>query len=295
MRLTLPHAALGLAALGLAFALAGGYDATIAWALDAQRGLQNDLARLVGLARQGDPWVALGLVATAGLYGLVHAAGPGHGKFLLGGAALAQGGSPRGMAGLALASSLAQGLVAVVLVYGGLGLLSLGAKTAVDLTDQVLTPLSYAAVALIGAVLVWRGALALRAKPAPVHHHNHHHHDDCGCGHSHGPTAAQVAGALTWRDRAALVAGIALRPCTGAVMVLVIAWNFGLHALGLAAVLAMSLGTGLVTGGVALAALGLRGAGFLAAPGLRSLGPLLQLGAGALILALSLGLLRASL
>jgi ABC-type nickel/cobalt efflux system permease component RcnA len=218
------------------------------------------------------------------------------------------------MAGLAIASSLAQGLTAVVLVYAGLGLLSVGMRWAENVTNDILTPLSYAVIALIGVVLIWRGARALLQymRPAPVHahldhdhghhdhaHHEHTHDDQCGCGHRHGPTVEEVSNLKGWRDALALIAGIAIRPCTGAVIILVIAWQTGLHMLGFAAVFAMALGTGAFTAMVALASVSVREASFSVsgstAARLSLVAPALQLAAGGIILMLSLGLLSASL
>ena len=102
-----------------------------------------------------------------------------------------------------------------------------------------------------------------------------------------------------WRDALALIAGIAIRPCTGAVIVLVIAWQTGLHVLGLAAVFAMALGTGAFTALVALASVSAREASFSlsgsATARLSLVAPALQILAGVLVLFLSLGMLRASL
>lgn len=283
--------------------LGGQYAGLTGWAVEEQRALQNELARLVMAARRGEAEVVWGLVAASGIYGLVHAAGPGHGKFLIGSAGLASRARARNLATLALVSSLAQGGVAVALVYGGLGLLAFGAGFAVETTERVLTPMSYAAVAAIGAVLVWRGARTLAApglqRLLGGRHRHGHGEEACGCGHRHGPTAEEVARVHGWRDALALVAGIAVRPCTGAVMLLVIAWQTGLYALGIGAVLAMALGTGIITGSVALASVALRQASFTASGGTAArialLAPALQLAAGGLVLILSLGLLAASL
>lgn len=310
MRVVAALALIALAAAALWIWQTGRWADLTVWAVTQQREVQNDLARLVMAARRGEAGVVWGLIAASGLYGVVHAVGPGHGKFLIGGAGIASRAPARTMAALALASSLAQGATAVVLVYAGLGLLSLGAGWAVDATERILTPLGYAAIAAIGAVLTWRGVRVLlpRLAAAPAGHshpharsqgHDHSHAGPCGCGHRHAPTLEDVARLSGWRDAAALVAGIAIRPCTGAVMVLVIAWQTGLHALGLSAVLAMALGTGAVTAVVALASVALRETGFAASGAdgsrLAVVAPALQLGAGAVVLALSLGMLAASL
>lgn len=82
-------------------------------------------------------------------------------------------------------------------------------------------------------------------------------------------------------------------------MVLVIAWQTGLHLLGLGAVTAMALGTGAFTAMVALGSVSLREASFnvtgSTAARLSLIAPALQLGAGGIVLIFSLGLLSASL
>lgn len=325
MRIALGLGLAVVAAAAIWFWMSGQYAQTMLWAVTQQRVFQNELAALIIQARKGESGIVWGLILASGLYGFVHAVGPGHGKFLIGGAGLGSRAKARTMAALAMVSALAQGLTAVLLVYVGLGIISVGTGWAVKATDEILTPLSYAVIALIGAVLIWRGGRLLwsnfAAAPAVAghdhhhsHSHDHHHHDhdhhhheghshahgdSCGCGHRHGPTVEEVENLRGWRDAVALVAGIAIRPCTGAVMVLVIAWQTGLHLLGLGAVFAMALGTGAFTAMVALASVSVREASFSlsgnAAARLSYIAPALQLGAGGLILIFALGLLSASL
>ena len=158
------------------------------------------------------------------------------------------------------------------------------------MAEDWLTPLSYTAIGALGLWLVWRGLRGLRPAPA-AHDHHHHDHDhvhDAHCGHAHGPTAEEVARVTSFRDAALLVGGIALRPCTGAIFLLIICWRLGVDAAGIAGVLAMALGTATVTIAVALLSATAREgtlAGLAESAVARRVLPALELTAGALILA----------
>lgn len=79
-------------------------------------------------------------MGAAGAYGIVHAVGPGHGKYLVGGVGLGTSVPAVRLLAVALASSLAQALWAIVLVYGGFQLLSLSAQRMTSLAEDVLAP-----------------------------------------------------------------------------------------------------------------------------------------------------------
>jgi len=137
----------------------------------------------------------------------------------------------------------------------------------VGTADDVLAPVSYVMIVLIGVWLLLRGLRKmLPRKESAGHEHNHHdhdHHHDGGhcheCGHKHGPTAEEAAGVTSLREALILIGGIAIRPCTGALFVLVITLGMGIPLAGIAGAFAMALGTAVVTIGVGLGAVGLRG------------------------------------
>ena len=261
MRYLLSFAALVvLAALGWLW-LSGGFDQLSAWAADQQRGFQNTIARALRSARAGEAGAVMALLGACFAYGLAHAAGPGHGKVLIGGYGFARKVPMLRLSLIALLASLGQAVTAVVLVYLGVLVLNIGRQAMVNVTEAMMAPISYGAIGLIGLWLVWRGARKLLARP---HHHDHDHaHEGDGavcssCGHAHGPTLDQVDRAGTLREAIALIAGIAIRPCTGALFVLIITWQMGIGGLGIGGAFAMALGTALITILVGLAAGGLR-------------------------------------
>lgn len=255
------------------FAVAYWSDPLIAWASDQQRALQSELANALLAVRGGDTAAVASVIGVCAAYGVVHAIGPGHGKLLIGGAALTSRRTAGRMAGLGLAASLTQGATAILLVYGGLGLFSVASRELIGLSEGWLTAASYAAIGVVGIWMLWRGArLSWRlarqktAEDHAHHHHDHHDHHDggaCAAGCRHGPTASEVERIGGWRDALALIASIGMRPCSGAMIVLALSWRFETYAVGAAAAIAMALGTGLVVSAVALTATRLRDAGRL--------------------------------
>ena len=103
-----------------------------------------------------------------------------------------------------------------------------------------------------------------------AHHHHHHddghrhHHDDGHShggfwGHSHGPTPTELAGPGGWAKGLGAIFAVGLRPCSGAILVLVFALAQGLFLAGVAATFVMGLGTALTVGVIAVIAVGAKG------------------------------------
>ncbi len=240
--------------------LSGGFDQIAAWAALEQREFQNRIARTLRGLRGGEAGALVLLLSACFAYGFFHAVGPGHGKVLIGGYGLGRRVPMLRLAGIGLAASLGQAVTAVALVYAGVFVLSLGREHLIGVTERVMAPASYAAIALVGCWLVWRGARRTLATGVSDGSHDGHQHDhDCGCGHRHGPTVHEVAEARTLQETLALIGAIAIRPCTGALFVLLITWQMGIGAAGVAGAFAMALGTATVTIAVGLGAAGLRG------------------------------------
>lgn len=261
----LPLACGALLAVALPVHAAEAADA-LTWAFAQQRALHRELTdALRALEQTADAGAALWLIAASFVYGVLHAAGPGHGKAVLSAYLLTHPARVRRGAALGAVASLAQGVTAIVLVYGLIWLAGWRAgetAAAVSWSER----LSYAMLAGMGAWLSVRAVRSLAAllRPAPLpatghdhHHHHHDHHHGCGC--AHAPSAAEVEAATDWRAGLGLALSIGLRPCSGAVLVLVFAYSLKIAWAGMLAAMAMATGTAITVAALALLAVQARG------------------------------------
>lgn len=208
-----------------------------------QRAFHDRIAGDIGLLHTGDaPFAAAaGIILASFLYGVFHAIGPGHGKVIVTGYLLADDSTVRRGIMLTCLSALLQALVAiavVVLLFYGLGMARAQAETA----GVWLETASYVFIALIGAMLLLRGVRDLAQKD---HVHSH------DCSHVHGIDAHSALSASHWKTMMGLVLSIGMRPCSGALVVMVFACILGEVMAGVAATFAMAVGTALTTSAVA--------------------------------------------
>lgn len=277
-------------------------DRFTVWVYTQQRKFHRQLTDYLRQMRDGGGMlVGWALIGASFLYGVFHAAGPGHGKTVMTGYLLSQGETVRRGVILSVAAAFCQGLVAIVIVYGIVGIAGLlprDTQTAVMWSERA----SFALVAVLGAMLLVRAARRfVRRRQASGQHHHGHNHDHVhgeNCDHAHGPTAEQVEKASDFKTTAAVVLSIGIRPCTGAVIVLVFASATGLNWAGLAAVMAMSAGTAVTVSGLAAAAVGIRNAAwhipFLSGKGSGVIGDAVVAVGGIAILWIGVSLLMAS-
>ncbi len=249
---------LGLFAL---LALAGAYWLWQAWpqvmmqSIIWQREVNQQMSGLLK-AVAADPTRAGGsLLIFSLLYGVLHALGPGHGKIVITTWLATHPSKLKSSIGLTLASSLLQGVVAIALVVVVLGLLQLPARQ-LHASSFWLEKGSYALVGVLGLLLCWRALKKLRVllrKPAFKRFTPHHVHDaHCGCGHQHLPTEDQLQHGDDWRARLMIILSMGMRPCSGAIMVLLFSKVIGVFGWGMASALAMSAGTSVTITSLAL-------------------------------------------
>ena len=241
------------------------------WILTKQAEFYRLLSSAVTAAKT-DGKAAFGLAWLSFLYGIFHAAGPGHGKAVISSYLVADDATMKRGIVLSFASAIAQAISAVALV--GIAALVLGATAkAMNDTVRFLELGAYAVIVLFGISLTWRKGrafLAMWSSRHAKHHAEHHHHDhghrhdhghghdhvhDEHCGHSHGPEPAELKGKGWLKRGLTAVVAVGLRPCSGAILVLVFALSQGIFAIGVAATFAMALGTAITVTAIALLAL----------------------------------------
>ncbi len=200
-----------------------------------QRSLNLELSRLLQAVAENPAAAGLSLLGFSFVYGVVHALGPGHGKIVITTWLATHPSKLKSSINLTLAASLLQGLVAIALVVVVLALLQLPARQ-LHLSSFWLEKGSYLLVGALGLLLCWRALKKLRlllSRPTFTAFTPHHvHHEHCGCGHQHLPAPDQLQSGDDWRARAAIVLSMGMRPCSGAIMVLLFSKVIGGVQLG---------------------------------------------------------------
>ncbi len=261
---------------------------TVTWIARSQSALTNRLHGQLHGAPSGAGFGGFAIILASFVYGLLHAAGPGHGKVVAGAYFLANPGRPAQAIGLSAAMAFLQAASAIVIVTA---LLLVAGTTISQLTLQAkfVEALAYGLILLLGLAMLLRCVTGRGTCSACADH-----------GGEPGQRPAGQGGRL--RDYAALAVGVGLRPCSGALLLLLFTLAAGMFHIGVVATLAMALGSAItislsalgaisVRHGVSKLALNAGGAaavqrfGPMAARGAEAFGGLLIAAAGALFLA----------
>lgn len=264
------------------------------WIQEQQRNFYGAMTN--ALDRMRSDWTAFWVLGGLSfLYGIFHAAGPGHGKVVISSYVLANERQLRQGIALSALSALLQSLVAIGFVLLLAGVLQM-TSTAMGDAAHWVGVLSYALVALLGLWLIVRKIFGWghhhhhhHDKPVKrdiwhdhdgqdhIHPHHHHHHDHGETGHQahdhdhdhdhgHDHHAAHMHHAVGpadlkggWREKLGVVLAVGLRPCSGALVVMVFALSQGVLAAGVVSVLLMGLGTAITVAALASLAVGAKG------------------------------------
>ncbi|MBE2898722.1 zinc transporter permease subunit ZevB [Pasteurellaceae bacterium 20609_3] len=253
------------------------YPNLLAQVMRWQRLFNQSISENLHLVRQAPAYAGGYLVLVSFLYGVFHAVGPGHGKFIIASYLSANSMQIKKGIRLTLVASLVQGLVAILMTSIVVVVLTLSSRY-FKLTQVWMERASFAIMVLIGLYwLVMSGKKwlsAVRAKPAaaikavkikrinataPIPQASNiglkkplsHSDDGCGCGHKHAPNAQELAAASDWKSQLMIILSIGMRPCSGAIFVLFLAYMLDLYPWGMLATMAMAIGTGLSLSGFA--------------------------------------------
>jgi nickel/cobalt transporter (NicO) family protein len=235
---------------------------------------------LVGAVRaiKDSPYAVWGLASLSFLYGVFHAAGPGHGKAVITSYMISNERALKRGIVIAFLAALLQGLVAIALV-GTAALIFNATAARMNAAARYLEYAAYAGIialglsllvnktrALISAVREAYGARSIPVFAGPsnnlayaqanktgsfVADDGSAHVHSADCGHLHAPDPRQLGAGFSWRSAALTIVTAGARPCSGAILILVFSIAQGLFMAGVFAVFAMSLGTAITTGALA--------------------------------------------
>ncbi|KEY57047.1 nickel/cobalt transporter [Serratia sp. DD3] len=233
---------------------------TVVW----QKKLNQEMALLLQQVKAAPQQAGMALMLFSLGYGVLHALGPGHGKVVIATYLATHPTRLKTSLKLTFAASLLQGGVAIGLVTLVLVVLQLSSSQ-LHQSSFWLERGSYILVILLGVLLSWRALkrlyLAIKSlRPVPALRINrlqplpdtHTHGIDCGCGHRHLPNDAELQAGKDWRTTAAIVLAMGMRPCSGAILVLLFSKVIGVFTWGIFSALAMALGTSMTISLLAL-------------------------------------------
>ncbi|KGT87468.1 nickel/cobalt transporter [Enterobacter cancerogenus] len=220
------------------------WTAFLAWSLQTQIQLHRLLVTHLLQINTGQYSAGLWLIGVTFIYGILHAVGPGHGKFIVT-TWLTTHQPPRGVAlSVPFLGSLVQGLSAIAFVF----ILAVGFNLTTGDLSTSRWYLEKASALFIAALGVMMMVQAWRARNKHLHQHEHEQHHN-GCGHHHGITTESVD---NWKAWIGIIVATGVRPCSGALTVLLFASVIGITRWGMFAVMTMALGTGMALVALAL-------------------------------------------
>ena len=261
--------------------LSAGYAIWQAWpslilaSMHWQKDINEQIIELLNSAQTQLVASGFSLIFLAFIYGVLHSLGPGHGKLIVTTYLATHPTKVKISLILTVLSALLQALVAIIVVSV---LLLLFNSTMREVNNEAnhLISLSFYSVVILGSIVIWRNAKVLfkrsYSRPATIkiktikpiinniNRNNHNNtlntnktqHNMCGCGHVHFANAKDINKADSFKEYLAIIFSVGLRPCTGAIMVLLFSNMLGLYWLGIVSALFMSVGTALTTSTIAI-------------------------------------------
>ncbi|MDO4626827.1 MAG: zinc transporter permease subunit ZevB [Pasteurellaceae bacterium] len=259
-----------------------------------------------------------GLILISFIYGIFHALGPGHGKFVITSYLTTHQTQLKSSMLLTFLASLMQGIVAITATSIVVVVLNLSSAY-FKMSQLWLERGAYVLILLLGIQWLYQSIKqlkGLRHKPTLQIKHIQFdktalqnsrvlmplqrispHNEHCDCGHQHLPSEAQLQQAQSVKDQLLIIISIGMRPCTGAIFVLFLAYMLDLYLWGIAATLAMAIGTSITLTGFAMLVQYARqtaqklGKWYFSAHLKRQMNPLIKLLFGGLLILFAIGLI----
>jgi ABC-type nickel/cobalt efflux system permease component RcnA len=236
-------------------------DDPVLWMREKQQSFYSSIAGAIRGVKSGAWQAAAWTLMTLSFgYGVFHAAGPGHGKAVISSWLLATENELKRGILISFMSAIIQALSAILIVSVLALFVSRLASSARDVAGFVESA-SYAMIGALGLYLIWTAfrphGHTHRHGDHQSHHHDHHdpHHvHDEHCGHAHAPEASQVRGDWSLSRALSISFAIGIRPCTGAILVLISAYTLGIYWIGVLSTLVMALGTFITVSAIAIVA-----------------------------------------
>jgi ABC-type nickel/cobalt efflux system permease component RcnA len=211
---------------------------------EVQRRLNAALSDEVLRLHTSQFWAAAGtLFLLSFLYGVFHAVGPGHGKVITTAYLATRNARFQHALLMCAANALAQSLTAILLVSAFAAVVDLGSEWILGKSIW-LEHLSYALIATVGGVMLYGAATGRQ------HRHGH--------GGARGRGAAQAHGPPALRELLSMAIAVGIRPCTGAILVLLFTLANHVFWVGVLATLLMGVGVALTLSLMGAATVGAR-------------------------------------
>jgi ABC-type nickel/cobalt efflux system permease component RcnA len=203
-------------------------------------------AQVMQIAKHSDSY-GFSLIAISFAYGVFHALGPGHGKAVIVSYLASNPQSKFRSCLLAFAAAMFQAVTAIVLVTG-LSLILKYKYADIEVTASQFSLIGYSLLLALGGYIALRSLTQLYKSEKNPH--------SCGSCCSSASVKVQEK---SLSQLLSVAMAIGLRPCSGALLILVTSSLLGIYHFGVLGTLAMSLGTAASTCIIALASQYARG------------------------------------
>lgn len=301
-------------------------DDLLFYVMQLQQKMHRELATLLQQVKQNPGEYGPALIMASFLYGIFHAAGPGHGKAIIATYMGTQVASLKKGIQLSFMAAFLQAAVAVLLVTALVRLLELSMRQSQWVGSQ-FEAMSYLLVVVMGSVVCFKqfrhlrqlnkaqkqsvdtvknpvsaidkpaikisavnkpainkpitgkpvikatslqnsgvekpgfvplsGGQSVRGMGVMTQQHQQLPDGSCSCGHKHMPLPEELE-KRGWKETAGIVLSMGLRPCTGALLVLMLANALGLYWYGVLSSLLMALGTAITVSTIAFLSVSVR-------------------------------------